>query len=757
MSAAGVVSAQASPPAATPGFPERIVHWKVQGGETCDDIAKAMYGSSRHVNLLYRYNSPKCGSPLEVGATLVLPAQVSTVQSATLRSVRPQANARAPGGAWNQAATGMPLYTNSSVNTLDEGRAGIEFVDRTRVFMADNTLVIIYTTAAQTRVSKTPPVMQLERGEIKAGLSALRGEPVGIDANSGRINVVTGECVVRQKGDTTTVTVTRGKSTVTSGGKTVEVTAKFGTKFVRAQPPDPPRPLPPAPEWPTSSSEEVWLAPDGKRSFEASWRDVAQGARYRLEIARDNSFHDFAVRTEVPAGVTKLQVEALPQGTYAMSVYAIDAQDYLSVPSAKRLVHVVSATLKGAGGEVLPTKVTANPYGSLTLAVPPAIEVLIEDRVVAAEKLEIDFTKWRPAQFELRVRGSTTKTTIPVTYAKVKSDLSCEVGEGGKALEVRARFSGLDGIDIPTRVAPRARVHLPGGVREVPLEAREGGLFAATVKVDAMPPKLSVDLVDGRGELLGSAEAHGTPPPDIHEAPAPSDRSVPRIGVTLPPMHVSAVTSVPWWSPTTPDAAGLGAVSGSAAGDGSWHLQANAWVSGGIGPFGVDARIGSNAVVERAHTDSAAWIGARWRAYRLGLTKVEVGPALRVGVPLTTESPPWRLEPALAVGGVAGRATWLANVGARVRLVEDAARPDVPLVDGFLLLGGTVDVLSWLRAQAHLDGHVLSSPRLRGGLGLGLEAGEIVFASLSARLSPWSDYSGVFSGQLAVGLREWEP
>lgn len=758
LSAAGTAFAQPSAPTQTPGFPELVVHWKVLGGQTCEDISKAMYGSTRHVNLLHRYNNVRCGAPLAEGPTLVLPAKVSTVQSATLRSVHPQANARAPGAAWSQAASGMPLFTNSNINTLDKGRAGIEFVDRSRVFMAENTLVIIYNTASQSRVSKTPPAMQLERGEIKAGLSALRGEPIGIDANAGRINVVTGECVVRQKGDVTSVTVLKGKSTVTSGGVTVDVTEKSGTSFVRAKPPAPPRPLPPPPEWASSGSEDIWLAPNGKRSFEVTWREVAQAARYRLEVARDNSFHDFAVRTEILKGTTKFEVEPLPQGSYAMTLSTVDAQDYLGVQSSKRFVHLVSATLEGAGGAVLPNKVTANPYGSLKLAVPPAVEVWMDGRAVAANEVEIDFTKRRPSQLELRARGGTTKTTVLVDYTKVKGELSYAVGADGKGLEVQARFSGLDGIEVAGRVAPRARVHLPGGVREVPLAARGGGLFAATVKADALPAKFAVDVVDGRGELLGSTEANGPPPPpDEVEAPPPPTGSVPRIGVTLPPMHVSAITSVAWWSPTAPDAAGLGAVAGSAVGEGSWHLQASAWASGAIGPFGVDARIGSNAVEERARTDSAAWLGARWRAYRNGLARVEVGPAVRVGLPLTAESPPWRIEPALAVGGVAGRVTWLGNLGARVRLVDDSSRPDVPFVSGFVLAGGTVDLLTWLRAQAVLDAHVLSDPRVRGGLALGLEAGEVVFASLAARVSPWSDSSGVFSGQLAVGLRAWEP
>lgn len=60
---------------ATPGYPERVVQWGVQRGETCEDIAAAMYGSPKHMNFLGRYNRINCqkGVSLTEGMTLVCP------------------------------------------------------------------------------------------------------------------------------------------------------------------------------------------------------------------------------------------------------------------------------------------------------------------------------------------------------------------------------------------------------------------------------------------------------------------------------------------------------------------------------------------------------------------------------------------------------------------------------------------------------------------------------------------------------------
>jgi hypothetical protein len=119
-----------------------------------------------------------------------------------------------------------------------------------------------------------------------------------------------------------------------------------------------------------------------------------------------------------------------------------------------------------------------------------------------------------------------------------------------------------------------------------------------------------------------------------------------------------------------------------------------------------------------------------------------------------------RFEPSLAIGGVRGAYSFLANLGARVRLGEGgAATPDG---HGFLLIGGTVSALDGLRFGATIDAHLLhfeaSDAAIRGGLSLHAEAGSWVYGALGLRLTPWSDdgsafRDGPFSAQLAVGLR----
>jgi hypothetical protein len=185
-----------------------------------------------------------------------------------------------------------------------------------------------------------------------------------------------------------------------------------------------------------------------------------------------------------------------------------------------------------------------------------------------------------------------------------------------------------------------------------------------------------------------------------------------------------------------------------------------AHASGAFGPVGLDATVFTPATQD-VPTDSSAWLGLRYRMYRNDDHTFEIGPVVRFGFPLDDRGPAPRLEPSLAFGGARGDWTWLANVGARIRLggpPVDRAFADA--AQGYLLAGGSYSALTWLRFAAHVDVHVLVPGAAldvlgRGGLALGVEAGESFFMSLGGRVTPWNDVGGGhLAGQFALGFRE---
>jgi hypothetical protein len=740
----------------TPGFAEPIIHWGVQKGETCEDIARVMYGSVQHVPLLGRYNRVACaaGKPLPEGTTLILPAKVTSVPDARIKSSHPDVRGRPSNGGWAPIANGTPLYKNHNVQTLEDGRAHIEFIDHTHVFLAQHTLVIIYGTAAKTRVSKTPPTVELEAGEVQAGLSALRGEPAEVAvADGGRVTATSRDTVVERKQKRTTVAVFEGKARVSSGGKAVDVPRHFGTRFEGAEPPAPPRPLPPAPSWIEGGTPPVVLAPEGAGLIATSWSAVPKAKAYRLEVARDADFHDLVVREEVPADVRSFRAEKMPPGSYRVRVRAIDEEEYLGIASPVRAVEILAAQISGEGAALQTASVKANPYGTLALAPAQAAEVALDDGPFGAAPGEIDLLKQAPRVLRVRT-PSGASGEVPVEYTKVGAKVTSSFDSDKRALSVRAAFFGLEGIDVPGRVKPSLRVRLGERVETAPLAKGPDGAWVASIPVGDAVGDARLDVIDGRGSLLGTTETRISDKP--LPPPPPKGPDSHPIGPTLPPWHPSSVTGVVLWSPTAPNAFGLGA--GTAVTGEGVLAQGSVRASGSIGPVGIDGQVVTQPLGDGG-SDAAAWLGVRYRALRVGASRLEVGPALRLGLPMTAGGASTRLEAGGAVGGAMGKITWLGNLGGRFRLAGDG---EIPLVHPYLLAGATYDARSWLRAYGLVDGHLLFNAGNvalagRGGLTLGGEAGEILFAALSARvgLGENGQVGPSFQAGLSVGVRDY--
>ena len=742
---------------ATPGYPERVLQWTVQEGETCGDIAASLYGSPQHASLLERYNPIRCAGnkALTTGTTLVVPEKVTNPPTARLLSLKPDVRARPPAGGWSPAAQGMPLERRSSVNTMEDARADIRFVDRTRVFLAENTLVVIFGTAGQTAVSKTPPAqVQLDSGEIQAGLAALRGRPIEVDVDGGgRVSANSRDTVLKKKQTRTTVSVFDGSASVKSAGASVNVPARMGTSFVRAKPPTPPRPLPPAPSWGDPTNEGVVLAPAGLGTIMASWNAIPKASVYRLEVARDAYFVNLVVREEVPGDILSFRAEKMPPGTYYVRVRAIDDEDFLGLAASPKQVVLLGATLSdAAGGTIEAARIVAHPYGVLGLNPDPGLEMSLDSGPFGPIVPTIDLQRQTPSSIRVRARGSDDVHVLRVEYATVGATVSSTLGVG--SLTATVKLTGFEGVDVASRVGPKLRVNLQGRSFELPLIAsdRENNTFSAQVPLpDDASGSARLDVVDQRRRVLGSAVATLDQP----AVPLAPGKRPPPPGVTAPPIPLSEATSTTWLGPGAVSAGYAGA--SIAVRDGIAVAQLLAAASGRSGPLGFDARVASNPLGDDVGADGSAWLGARWMLQDPIGGGLGIEPGLRVGVPMASSGPETRLEPNVALGALAGRWTWVVDVGLRQAIENDSRRSPTPDSHGFLLAGGTYEPLRWLRAFSVLDGHVMDADGLRGrgGMAVGAEAGTVLFGNLAVHASPWDDAGGLVSTHFAVGIREF--
>lgn len=729
----------------TPGFPEPVVQWTVQKGETCADISRALYGSDKHVALLGRYQRVDCPKPRE-GATLVAPAKVTQLPVATLKSMNPDVEARPPGGGWGRASVGRSLDKNSGVKTLESGRADIEFVDRTHVFLASNTLVVVYGTASQTAVSKLPPKIELEVGEVAAGLAALRGLSDAVDVNvkgGGSVSAASRDAVIDRKGDRTTVAVFDGKAKVQNGGRSVDVPTNHGTRFVGAAAPAPPRPLPPAPAW-ESPDKPLVLGPKGLGVAELRWAAVKDAKSYRVEVARDDTFRDLLLRAEVPESVRAFRAEKLPEGRYHVRVRAIDKDEYLGVAATRRLVVVVATDASGVGAGVSGDVVKVHPYGTIALGALSGLEVAVDGGAFEASPGVLDVARLRPSRVSLRAAGLPA-TEVRVELLPLEAKLALE--RGVAKVELR---------DLPEGAFARMRPSLRGVRREGGATAL-GALPAATAELPApgLDDLAAVELVDDRGRVLARADVQPGPAkashPPMHAIQRPNRPGW--LGVSEPFVDPSPSGTSPWLPPSGRAGGGLGLVVSSRK-DHDATLAGLTYAAAPIGPVTVDVTVLSPAL-DAPRLDTYVAPGLRWRV--ASERHVEAGAGLRLWAPLTEGGPSLRLDPSLSVGGAWGEWGFLSSVGARLRAGDPSDRAPVPDVLLYLMLGGWVSPVPAVRIFVVGDvgafGEGSSPLSGRAGVRGGLELGRKVFGSASGYVGT-GDGDPIFMGQLGVGLRQ---
>ena len=781
---AGITSGQQARAQGTGGYPEKIVQWGVQPGETCADISKALYGSAQHIAMVLRYNRVACtkGAPLQPGLTLILPAKVTNIPTARITSVNPQTRARTAGASWATARPGLPLTNNANVNTMKDGRAAIQFRDRTKIYMASNTLVVIYDTASQTAVAKTrPPNVELQEGELQAGLAALRGDDAVVVRvkGGGNVSARSRDAVVAKRGKRTVVSVFDGKALVKNAGASVKVPKNFGTRFVEKKKPEKPRPLPPAPRWDAGGSNVVVFAEAEGATLTASWAEVERAVSYRFEVSRNADFSDLVVRQLVPKDVRRFRGEKMPPGRYFLRVRAIDKDDFLGIASAVRQLRAVTVKWTRGQGEFAANGVAVSRFARVTLGAATDLEFALDDAPFVRVPKQIDFERLQPTKLRVRRRGDDGAVVLPVNYREVTAHVSSAVADG--VLAVHAKLAGTEGLNLAEDLKPSARVKWTGGNTELPLTRQDDGRWFAS-----MPAKkdtnYDIDVVDKEGLVLGSARFEA--PGDASSAPtppAPPAPPIPLIGPTLPPIGLHQRTNVMWFAPTPHNQANLSMLVGRRDGV---AFQGQVHASGALGPAGFEAMVRTRSGDDGLHGDTSGFLGVRYLAYRLGRGDIELAPSVRVGFPLDADGPAPRLEPGFAVGGNAGDFSWLGNFAVRIRLDDDEDRLYTDQATFSLLFGGTYSPLAWMRINALLDGHTwiredgrFRQPRgeslMGAGFSLGLEAGAQIFGAFSVRgsyetsLDRESLGSNSFdnddlvedtrfgiAGQLAIGVRE---
>lgn len=316
--------------------------YKVKKGETCGQIARKLYGSSKYLAALHTHN-PQLGPlphKLEAGQILKVPGKGHAHKGpdATLTFVRNEVETYTP--EQHPGQRDEPLGRGHKVSTLAASSAEVTFADESQLRLGEQSLVVILgSTKEQAQRVGGAADTTLVTGNLKAYLGALGGRrqrPVTLATPNAEVALVSdrgarGETQISvDERATTRVAVHRGKARVKAQKKSVEVPEEFGSKAVQGSPPSPPQPLPAEPVWtarplPLVVQRDVSLVGEYAPGARA---DAPPPATWRIQVAREDRFNDLVVDTTVPAAVTRLEVRLPQGGTYFARVSAIDGDGF---------------------------------------------------------------------------------------------------------------------------------------------------------------------------------------------------------------------------------------------------------------------------------------------------------------------------------------------------------------------------------------------------------------------------------------------
>ncbi len=724
---------------ATPGYLERVVQWTVQPGERCVDVARGLYGDAQRIDLVTRYNALDCALPLAPGVTLTLPEAPTELPVAALRSMTPDVRARAPGGEWASASNGMAFYKNHQLSTQAKANADVLFRDRSRLFVAEHTLVVIYGSAGGSSQRQVPPAVQLDEGEVQVALAALGGRPVAVASSGGELRAQSKDAVVRRKRSRSTVSVFQGSVEVVAAGQTVNVPERFGTALTQGSAPEAPRPLPPAPEWTQGASDGVVIGAAGVATIVASWAAVANAVGYRIELSQDADFVRPVVREEVSADVRAFRAERMPVGSYHLRVRAMDSQDFLGI-AALRELRVIEAKFSGAPGVIGDRTLRTNRYATLRLD-SPELELSAGAGFVACP-CSVALSAGLPPRIWVRAKGQQPPSELAIEYQPVEASVASSWSHWDGPVRVAVALQGLEAVALEERVRPRLRIRRGKSERFYPLGFASGRAHAL-LDGRELPARSEVEVVDVDGYVLGRSALVAPARP----AALPRLRTRP----TLPFEAVSAEVSAAHAQlrPERAVAIDIAASSQESRAGAVARLRARQ----PFGAWGFEAGLNSPALANAAAVDSSSFIGL---SHRLGLSpRFGIGPAFRLALPLAERAGSARLESALALSHDAERSSYALTFGLRSAPWLVPARERFPRESLFLLGLFSRALSERALLYAALDAHLLSAQQpalFRAGATFGAEIGSAWFGSAALRISPW-DEGGRVSGQLGLGLR----
>lgn len=417
---------------------------------------------------------------------------------------------------WQDATVGQSLRRLARVRTEKVSSGEVTFRTEDKVQLGPEALVVIYDSPRRSRPKKREVAdVEVEQGTIFAAMASrersleVQTKPSRVSVRSKRTRVdvkrtrrptkrgkAGAQAPKKKRKVYSTVSVFDGRSDVRAQGKSVAVNEGYGTRVKEGEPPEPPRPLPPAPVWKTRGP---YLRFEGE-PLELEWRlpPGVETAEVQLGLHDDP-------KVERPHRLWRVEGDQTRGGRAAAGIYGlrlvgVDDRDISGAPGRSlRLVSLpVPVGLNGATATVSAGRVRVTKPGLVRFAAPPRSTLTIDARTSSvAVDVPLLAPGARRVRYEVVRDGVRVQGDLPVWVAT--ATLTAEI-EAPRAVEkdsvtqvvlrVATEAGPVDGLqwqagEVPERT-PRLAVSGQGGA--TPL---------ADCRCGAPPSKAEVEPLGG--------------------------------------------------------------------------------------------------------------------------------------------------------------------------------------------------------------------------------------------------------------------
>lgn len=426
---------------------------------------------------------------------------------------------------WIDAIINQELIEQERVRTLSASRAGILFIDESRIYLAENSLAVIGEMKENLIKRTFKARMVVLQGDVLAHLSSLGGQKNFTITSPGI------ETTIRSKKFRTTrdmQKVTRianydGEIDVEASEVKVTIQKDEGTKVEYGKKPEPPRKLLPPPVMIVPLANQIFFT----ATIRFEWENLEDARSYKLEISAKRDFSTVLKRVQL--NETSYEWQAPAKGLYYYRMYTID-EDNFSGPFSTPVDFYVDID-------------ESPPY--LTVFSPAEGEVILSHNIVVQGTVEknakltintVPVESDESGMFKYLLKLEPGEQTIMVTATdpagnrtSIQRNVICNVAEQLISLDIPNHVTlNMNQLTIKGTIKPFTRVEINGAPVDLPqrfahlLILPEGehtiiiNAIAPQGKIQTLPVMITVDLT----------------PPEIYADDVPAYTRKPELGLS---------------------------------------------------------------------------------------------------------------------------------------------------------------------------------------------------------------------------------